>query len=325
MSLSAKQVRYLWAIGLFKKGGKKATSQQIQEALSEIKSGKSAPKKLTEKPKSKISSKVGASNAPKKELKDVQVENLMDQVDWDDRPKIMKDIKGLSSSERHDYFEKLSKDSDFMGRQDPDFTKSFSKALGDDSTQSTSDKIQNDWDDLSRVTPPRSQSVRTYFGGGLIDTSESTEIAYRSVNNFLRGQKRTSEDQKILSDYADDISKSMRASPKDLTVFRGIKGDFGNQDFELGSTIQDHGFVSTSLNPSHAHSYSKSGDHGKMFRISIPKGHKILLGEDSSMSSSRGEHEVVLDRGSSFRVTGKSKDESSGLDVIDLEIVRRPK
>lgn len=79
--LTTKQVRYLWAIGLFKSGGKKATSQQIENALSgkqtnkvkselEAKSKPSTDSKI--QPKVKTEPKVkDTSSPPPKEFKDI--------------------------------------------------------------------------------------------------------------------------------------------------------------------------------------------------------------------------------------------------------------
>lgn len=121
---------------------------------------------------------------------------------------------------------------------------------------------------------------------------------------------RTNEDVK---EAVQEIDSAMeRASlDKETTVFRGVNNDVWKmitEGLEVGGVIQDKGFVSTSLKKL----TSSSLTH--FMKIVVPKGAKAIPLEGLVPNRSAGE--ILLNRGTRFRVVSKTKT-NMVLEVID--------
>jgi hypothetical protein len=171
-------------------------------------------------------------------------------------------------------------------------------------------------------------SLRVY--SGTIDNDIGTEhkdTAYRAINNQLRNSGSTEDSLKDIkvSDHIKNIDSvlSKHTTMKPATVWRGLAGlsnthEVPNQlnAMKPGDTFHDKGFVSTTVEPYTADSFSRTyhknpNDITKMERhfakIHIPKGSKALYLNSHKRDLGIGyEHEVLLPRGSKFRYEGKT-------------------
>lgn len=136
-------------------------------------------------------------------------------------------------------------------------------------------------DELFPESTPAGKAFDSYVGTG-----------YQTSNANLRaGSKPTSADRAM--DLAIDVS----VIKDNVVAFRGTRDNF--PDLTPGDVFTDNGFSSVSLNENVAQNYAR-GDSPALVRINIPKGAKgAWLGA--------GESEMVLPRGSRFRVVSARK------------------
>ena len=100
----------------------------------------------------------------------------------------------------------------------------------------------------------------------------------------------------------------------------GIWGDSGNKSefmsalkSRIGSVVKDHGFTSTSM--------LKDAWGGDVrYEINIPKGTNCAY--VAHMSQHHSEMELLLNRGTSFRITGVR--EEGGEPVVTMKVIRAP-
>jgi len=142
-----------------------------------------------------------------------------------------------------------------------------------------------------------------------------------AFNDALRRGKPTS--QQLERARSLDSALSKVASPRDLTVYRGIRLTTSELSrFKVGFRFRDQGFVSTSLDSDVAYDFA-SRDVGPgtgrgrplVFTLRLPKGSPGGYIDATSFSSD--EKEFLLPRGRKFRVVRRH---SSG--QVDLELVR---
>jgi hypothetical protein len=115
--------------------------------------------------------------------------------------------------------------------------------------------------------------------------------------------------------HAEVIEDAIAAAPKiaaPVTVYRGLdmEAAIKMDRAAIGSTIIDRGFASTSTSQTAAGEFSKGGS--PVLRITLPKGASAL--SMHPFSEFDNELEVLIQRGTKYKVTGKSKD------FIDLEV-----
>lgn len=116
---------------------------------------------------------------------------------------------------------------------------------------------------------------------------------YQKINGHLRrGDAIDDAGAKDIAGLDDALAHSTTA--KELTAYRGLAAPAWGS-LEPGDTFADKGFVSTSLSQSRSHTVT----------IDIPKGyHAIHIANEFPMMNA-AEDEVLLPRGSRFRVTAK--------------------
>lgn len=146
-------------------------------------------------------------------------------------------------------------------------------------------------------------------------------LGYQDMNTALRGApppppspyktKKALEKSKVLE-------KTIDAAPglaKEVTVYRGLSEEaFDALKARTGKTFTDKGFASTSLSLDRASNFNRSGM--AMLRIKVPKGAKAIPVEKWWKAfHGRSEHEILIQRGSRFKIT------KAGKDFIDVELV----
>lgn len=151
-----------------------------------------------------------------------------------------------------------------------------------------------------------------------------TSSGYHEINESLRSGGK--KDPRV-KDLDSAIGKS--TIPEDVVVYRG--GAIDQRFAKAGSVVQDKAFVSTSLQSYYAESYGhrlptetrrKLTEQGKevaIWKINVKKGSKgAVLGKESS---NLGEGEVMLPRGSKFKVTKVERRPYPQPAIIHAELV----
>jgi hypothetical protein len=94
---------------------------------------------------------------------------------------------------------------------------------------------------------------------------------------------------------------------KDTTLYRGIDNATLLDSMEVGSTITDKGFVSTTYSQDVAKGFSQDEeemtDTGAVITIRVPKGRPAI--DMQNISEAGDEEEVLLPRNSKFKVVSK--------------------
>lgn len=130
-----------------------------------------------------------------------------------------------------------------------------------------------------------------------------TEYSSGELNTYLRkgviepGAKAVAERQIETLDAA--INRT--SLPDDMTLFRkygraGKSTTTGLLAMKEGDIFEDKGFISATVDP---RSIPHQGND--MVEVRVPKGHKGLPA--NGYSADEGEHEIILPRGTKFRVT----------------------
>lgn len=142
--------------------------------------------------------------------------------------------------------------------------------------------------------------VRSYTDGG-----------YKNVNQLLRHGKKLHEHLAVFAKQMDKaIAKSVLV--KNTKLYRGLSGSVSSilgEDPHVGDVIMDNGFMSTSKSP-----YGSFGGYMKL-EINMPKGAHAL--DVQAYSQHPFEKEVVLPRGSMFKIKGISKQADSTVLEVD--------
>ena len=148
-----------------------------------------------------------------------------------------------------------------------------------------------------------------------------------AINGYLRGDKLALNYAHMSRDEAaqhiKDIDGLFSPVAQPLAVYRGVENP---ARFSPGTEFTDDGYASTTTEPSVARLFS-GGFGGAVVRIAVPAGARALSVASASHEDLHGpvaqnteeglnEREVLLPRGSRFRVTGRHGD------VIDAELVR---
>jgi hypothetical protein len=144
------------------------------------------------------------------------------------------------------------------------------------------------------------------------------DMAYSLVNKIERGDVSGVSDENIKKskEISESVSKSISKSEikQDIVAYRGIKpsGEVANffKGLKVGDEYSDSAFISTSIDKSVADKFSEGGVN---LKILIPKGSKGLpmqnVGSETSKDVYSNEYEVLLDKGSNFRVVSKENNQ----------------
>lgn len=145
-----------------------------------------------------------------------------------------------------------------------------------------------------------------------------TGNAFNQINEKLR-RNRPWEDGSELPDIAKTMDDLIdKSSAPDVTYsYRGVRTDLADK-MAVGKVFQDDGFVSTSLEPAVALDFAGSGTKTVM-QIQIGAGQKALPGYAVSLTPA--EAELILPRGSQFRIIGRALQKIDGEDVVVIRVV----
>lgn len=158
--------------------------------------------------------------------------------------------------------------------------------------------------------------------------ADYTGAGYLTINDVLRATNDLEYLGKSTRKTVEVMDKVMDASKirKDIFVYRGIRNPqktFGKAfvnsdepDANRGLTWVDNAFVSTSTKQSVSSAFSGSGS--VLMRILVPKGAKAT---GTPYSQFPQESEVVLDRGTKFRVVSSQRSGPTGTMIFDVEVV----
>jgi hypothetical protein len=151
-----------------------------------------------------------------------------------------------------------------------------------------------------------------------------TSSGYHEINGALRAG---SKNDLRIKDLDSALSKS--TMPETTTVYRG--GPIDQKAMKVGAIAKDKGYLSGSLDPGYAATYShrtsletrsklsKSGMEMASWKITVPKGAKAApLG---GTSANRGEGEVLMPRGSKLKVTKIDTSGGYGKTVVHAELM----
>lgn len=118
--------------------------------------------------------------------------------------------------------------------------------------------------------------------------------------------------------HLDSASRSVTLET-DTVVFRGIANGTKGARFKPGTVLTDRGFTSTTMESETALEFATDLGHagGRVLQITLPKGTRVGVVD-------RGEHEILLPRGSSIEVTKKLRDGGdTGVWVYSARLVKR--
>lgn len=141
-----------------------------------------------------------------------------------------------------------------------------------------------------RLTAEESWGLELYKGSG-----------YRLMNQHLRGQSDGSS--YMPSIRALDAALSRAKLKRPVTVHRGVPLGTAWDDLQVGQTIRDPGFLSTSLSPRTAESFSSAGVH---VEIRLPKGYAGGAYVNRIPDVKHPEFEFLIRPGAPFRVIERS-------------------
>lgn len=129
-----------------------------------------------------------------------------------------------------------------------------------------------------------------------------TNGSYGDLNRKLRSGQPMSAAQATLAANLDAAIRKSKIM-EDTTVYRGVAkpAEFFGSDVTIGTVIVDNGFISTSKNTATANGFSSGG---LVAKIRLPKGSSAM--DVSPLSLHSKEKEVLLPRGSMFKIVGVS-------------------
>lgn len=167
--------------------------------------------------------------------------------------------------------------------------------------------LQGKWGDpatmrqtIAKVRPPASAKqeagIANYKGSG-----------YTSMNAQMRFQQTLSSHGKEIHSWLEKASL-----PEDMTLWRGISGDYANQlmalvdaadESGIGSVFRDRGFMSCSTSKNFSDDWRKSqGPTGVLMRVEVKKGMKGASIRDQHTPD--GEYEILMQDDHRLHVLG---------------------
>ena len=161
---------------------------------------------------------------------------------------------------------------------------------------------------------------------------------YRKMNDSLRGKDVdyvTPQQEQRINDQIDNVTDVLdqKELPKDTNLYRGMDSpkhilgdDYQAKSLDqlrqenIGKVYTDDGFCSTSTSHAKAADFSQARD-GTMVEISAPKGSNGMYMGD--VSTRPYENEVLLQRGSAFRIDGIDYSMKDGYTIKSTLIGRK--
>lgn len=193
------------------------------------------------------------------------------------------------------------------------------------------DEVRSHYDNyLNSIPKDVISSIDQYCGQSSV---------YQEINGLLRGNM-SEDDFDESPDALSDINKAIKdmdsminKSPplkRESISYRGVTGDFVKK-LKPGAVIKDKGFVSTTYDKGSAEQAMSDADEDDltaMIHITMPKGTRALWGSgaleklypDKFGDTVMDESELVLGRGSKFRVVSRTK-VSGKLYKIEAELL----
>lgn len=153
---------------------------------------------------------------------------------------------------------------------------------------------------------------------------------HRDLNVFLRTGHVPygSEDiGRYLEEFAAALEKAINKAmpvPQNLIAFRAVSGKQTLEYFEanVGRVVVDNGFVSTTLSRQYAMDFMRADLLGPfqamIIEVRVPKGTRATY---MGHLGRRKERELLLQRGTKFRIISVSEPDSTGLRTAVLEVV----
>lgn len=124
----------------------------------------------------------------------------------------------------------------------------------------------------------------------------------RAINRSLRdGETASSGDKQTIDRLTKTLDK--QSLPVDVKTYRAVRpGEgadkmFANFQSNVGATVTDKGFTSTTASKAYANKWG--GEGAVMVSVQVPKGSKAMYLSDIG---GRQEHEVLVQRGSKYKV-----------------------
>lgn len=158
----------------------------------------------------------------------------------------------------------------------------------------------------SVLAEPQKQAAKTYTGE-----------TYTAINGGLRKGGLDPVHDATVRDLDSAISKS--ELPENTVLYRGMElNDNLRNNIKPGATFTDQAYTSTSLDQGNPSRFA-GGENGAVMRIKAQKGQKGLAMQ--SISDYPEEKEVLLPRGTKYKITGVTRDPDTGRTFIDAEII----
>jgi uncharacterized protein (DUF4415 family) len=165
----------------------------------------------------------------------------------------------------------------------------------------------------ARVDPDVAEAFRAQSDNGL----------FAHINAPLRESGDLEKLPKHLKEIAEKLDRGIAQSPapRDMTLFRGVTGKRSTNQWlptEIGDSIVDHGFGSTSVDPKVGSSYAKGMDvrQGVELVLNIPKGYPASPVPGSEFAK---ESELMLPRNTKYTVT-KIDTGGNGRKIIHVDV-----
>jgi len=173
-----------------------------------------------------------------------------------------------------------------------------------------------------RMSDAATRNIDYQHGGRAL--SHYCEEGYRDINGYLRGnltRELTTDYASVIQDEINSLTDIIneRQLGRNMTLYRGVDNprhiigdDWRDLSVEelnernVGRVFQDRGFCSTSVSQTGASDFSQS-QTGATIIIQAPEdANGIFVG---SYNNRTQEREVLLQRGSNFRIDGISRDQ----------------
>jgi len=144
-----------------------------------------------------------------------------------------------------------------------------------------------------------------------------TKSGYRRINEATR--YNSTPDREVVDHIRaiDDAFDKVDPLDKELFVYRGVSSST-LQKLQTGKVFQDDGFASTTLNPGVALEWKEV-----VMQIHVAKGQKVIPLEQITGSSS--EYEMLLPRGTQYRVIGVEDQRIGGRNTRVVKVVAQGK
>nr|DAW41947.1 MAG TPA: minor capsid protein [Caudoviricetes sp.] len=154
-------------------------------------------------------------------------------------------------------------------------------------------------------------AVNNFFRGGDFDEWDLMPLqheGYNSVQDFDNVLQQAFDEVSLKTELqvsrATSLSGALRflgITPEDEVEISEIL-DRANSLIEERTPVRDKGYMSTTLNPMPDTEFAEDAEEFAQIFISLPEGAKAIYAEP--ITESRGEEEVILNRGSAFRIIG---------------------